>query len=212
MAKENSVVTRCLQRWRGDLLETFEGMVRDPFVQGRGRRWDRDFSGEVGPYDIHYAVFLVVVSLIPAAVAAYVSPEVRWKMMARLFGSPLQAVISGFLTSCLIFLGSHVNRVPRPFSVAFKLMLRIMSVHPLLGFFAVVPWGSALGLLVYGFFVVRGVRKTYVMPLQNALLFFGVIYFVFALLQFQALLSPPSPERLKYFSNASPVSSEVFSA
>ncbi|MEW6056727.1 MAG: hypothetical protein AB1540_08935 [Bdellovibrionota bacterium] len=177
----------------------FGGILTDPLAQGRGRRWERDFAGEPTELDKFYAGFLVVLSIIPAAVVAMVSVEPRWKVMADLFGAPLQAVISGFLTSTLLFLGSHVNKVPKPWTVAFKLMLRVMSVFPLLGFLSVHPWGRIISLLIYGFFVVRGVQKTYPISLQNTLLFFGVIYVVFALLQTQALLSPMAENPLQRF-------------
>jgi hypothetical protein len=121
-----------------------------------------------------------------------------------LFAAPLRAVISGFLTSSLIFLGAHVNRVPRNFSVAFKLMLRIMAVYPLVSFLNVTRWGAVPALLIYGYFVIRGVRKTFAISLQNTLLFFGIAYVVFALLQLQALLKPVPPEPLRNFSMARP--------
>jgi hypothetical protein len=147
--------------------------------------WKSDFKGESDSSDTAYAFFIAIVSLVPAMIVAHFSRGPQWKAMATLFGAPLQAVISGFLTSSLIFLGSHLNRVPQPFSVAYKLMLRIMAVHPLLVFFAIHPLGPPLALLVYGGFVIRGVCKTYPIPLRNAMLFFGLIYFAFAMMQLQ---------------------------
>lgn len=202
MAKQH-IVTELTERWRDDLRENFKALTSDPLARGPGRRWDRDFTGEIRPDDVRYSVFIVVLSLIPAAMVAYTSVEPRWKMMAQLFGAPLQAVISGFLTAALIFLGSHVNRVAKPFPVAYKLMLRIMAVHPLLGFLLLNRFGAVVVLLIYGLFVVRGVRKTYPITLQNALLFFGVIYFVFALFQLQTLVNPRPPGPPK-FSSALP--------
>lgn len=199
MAKKNQLVNQLLERWRTDLRELFSGVSRDPFVKGQGRRWDRDFTGEVGPADTAYAVFIVLLSLIPAAAVAYVSKEPQWKMFANLFGAPMQAVISGFLTASLIFLGSHVNRVPKPWPVAFKLMLRIMAAHPLLCLFNFSHYGAVLVVLGHGFLVVRGVRKTYPIPMQNVFLFFGVIYIVFALFQLQTLMAPlPADPVQKY--------------
>src|SRR5581483_4814781 len=66
MATHEHVVTRCLERWKNDLRELTAGVTKDPFVQGRGRRWDRDFPGEIGTFDIHYSVFLAVLNMIPA--------------------------------------------------------------------------------------------------------------------------------------------------
>lgn len=192
MARQQLLST-LLRRWRDDLGENFNGLAKDPFANGPGRRWDRDFAGEITKRDQQYAAFLVILSIVPALIVAYLSVEPQWKMFAQLFGAPLQAVISGFLTSSLIFLGSHVNRVAKPFSTAFKLMLRIMSIHPLLGFLLVNRYGSVVLLLVYGFFLVRGVRKTYAISFQNIVLFFGVIYVVFALFQLQAIIRPAGP-------------------
>lgn len=190
MLKLNQIVSSCMARWRGDLRELFAGIAVDPFVQGSGRRWERDFLGEIGPSDVYYAIFIGVLSLIPAAIAAYTSVLPDWIVMARFFRAPLQVAISGFLTSVLIFAGSHFNHQPRPFSVAFKLMLRIMSVHPLLGFLLLWKFGEPLGLIIYGFFVIRGVRKTYSIALQPTVAFFGVVYAVFALMTLSSILSP----------------------
>lgn len=190
-----------MDRWRNDLRELFSGITRDPFVNGPGRRWDRDFAGEVDKEDHRYAAFIVLVSLIPAAVAAYLSQEPQWKMLAQLFGAPLQTVISGFLTASLIFLGSHVNKVAKPWPVAHKLMLRIMSAHPLIAFAMLSRWGAVLVLLLHGLLVVRGVRKTYPIAIQNVLLFYGIVYLVFALFQLHALISPPRPDLLQRFSH-----------
>ena len=203
MAKQH-IVTELTERWRDDLSENFKALTSDPLARGPGRRWDRDFSGEIRPDDVRYSVFIVVLTLVPAAIVAYASVEPRWKMMAQLFGAPLHAVISGFLTSALIFLGSHVNRVSKPFPVAYKLMLRIMAIYPLLGILLLNQYGQVAVLLIYGLFVVRGVRKTYPITLQNALLFFGVIYFVFALFQLQALVNPRPPGP-RTFSSEPPV-------
>lgn len=198
MARKNQIVAPLLERWRQDLRELFSGVSTDPFAEGRGRRWDRDFSGEVAPRDVHYAIFIGVLSLIPALVAAYVSLEPQWKVMAQFFRAPIQVVVSGFITSGLIFLGAHFNKVPKSYAAAFKLMLRIMAIHPLLAFFQIFPYGEVLGLLVYGFFVVRGVRKTYSIPTRNVVLFFGTTYLVFALLTLKTIISPPaSRDRLR---------------
>ncbi|MBI3558412.1 MAG: hypothetical protein HY074_19255, partial [Deltaproteobacteria bacterium] len=144
MSKLNHNVSRCVTRWRTDLRELTSGLTQDPFAQGRGRRWDRDFTGDIGPADIHYAVFLAVLSLIPAAVVAYTSTLVEWIVLANFLKVPLQFAISGFLTSVLIFAGTHFNKVPRPFSVAFKAMLRIMAIYPLLRFFTLLKFGEPL--------------------------------------------------------------------
>ena len=200
MSKLNQNVSRCVARWRTDLRELASGITQDPFAQGRGRRWDRDFTGEIGPADIHYSVFLTVLSLIPAAVVAYVAPVPDWMALANFLKVPLQVAISGFLTSVLVFAGSHFNKVPRPFSVAFKAMLRIMAIYPLLRFFTLFKFGEPILLLFYGFFVVRGVIKTYAIPLRNAVLFFGVIFFCFAVMQLQQIVSPPTAEKYQdYF-------------
>lgn len=204
MAKKNQMVTdvasNLLYRWRDDLRELFSGITRDPFVNGPGRRWDRDFTGDLDKEDHQYAVFIVLLSLIPAAVVAYLSREPQWKTLAQLFGAPLQTVISGFLTASLIFLGSHVNKVPKPWPVAHKLMLRVMAAHPLIAFVMLSRWGAVLALLLHGLLVVRGVRKTYPIPLRNVILFFGVIYVVFAIFQLHALISPPRPDLLQRYS------------
>ncbi|MBI3558073.1 MAG: hypothetical protein HY074_17555, partial [Deltaproteobacteria bacterium] len=103
--------------------------------------------------------------------------------------------VSGFLTSVLILAGTHFNKEPGPFSVAFKLMLRIMAVHPLISFLLLLPLGDSLSLLVYGLFVIRGVRKTYPIPVEKIAVFYGAIYFIFALMQLQQIISPPSAEK-----------------
>jgi hypothetical protein len=206
----NNIISDCFERWRVDLREMTSGLTKDPFGTGRGRRWDRDFLGEIGNRDIYHSIFLVILTMIPAAVVAYTSVETKWKVAAQFFGAPMQAVISGFLTSSLIFLGSHLNQVPKPFSVAYKLMLRVMSLYPILGFLLFSRWGAPVMLLIYGFFVIRAVRRTYVIPLQNAFLFYGIIYFIFALIQLQALLAPPPAlERAQYFSKALPATTTV---
>lgn len=191
MASLNQAVARCTLRWRVDLRELTSGLMSDPFVQRRGRSWDRDFVGEVGPADVHYAVFLTILSLLPAAVIAYTSTAGQIAALSGLFRAPVQVVITGFLASVLIFAGSHFNRSARPFSTAFKLMLRVMSVHPILAFLFWFPFGEPISLLIFGFCVVRGMRKTYDMPLRNVLLFFGTVYVMFALLQCQSILAPP---------------------
>ncbi len=172
-----------LMRWKQDVYEMLNGITSTPFS---GRSWSSDFEGEVSKEDIHYSIFLCVVTIIPAAIVAYVSTAPTIKVMAQFFGAPLQAVISGFLTSSLLFLGSHTNKTPRPFPTAYKLMLRIMSVYPFLRFFIINPWTFALSTLIYGFFVVRGATKTFQIPQKSAILFFGITYLVFALLQLQS--------------------------
>ncbi len=210
MSKLNQNVSRCVARWRTDLRELLTGLPKDPFAQGRGRRWDRDFTGDIGPADVHYAIFLAVLSLIPAAVVAYVATVPSWIVLADFLKVPLQFAISGFLTSILIFAGTHFNKMPRPFSVAFKTMLRIMAIYPLLRFFTLLKFGEPVLLLFYGFFVVRGVIKSYAIPLRNAMLFFGVIYFIFAVMQLQQIISPPNAEKYQdYFKTTSAPSSSV---
>lgn len=195
----SQIVTQCITRWKSDLREVFQGVTRDPFAKGRGRRWDRDFGGEIVSADIHYAAFLVVLSLIPAAVVAYTSRGPQIDVLMQFFHAPLQVVLSGFLSSSLIFLGSHLNRVAREYPVAFKLMLRLMAIYPLLGLLNFWKYGEPLGLLIYGFFLIRGVRRTYAIPLQNALLFFGIIYFTFSMMQLQSFIFPTNPiDRFQY--------------
>lgn len=179
------------QRWIDDLRSLTRGMIHDPLAHTTTPSWHRDFAGDITKYDTWYAFFLVLLSLIPAAIAAYVLPEPQWHAMARLFGSPLQTVISGIITSALIFMGTHLNHCGRSFSQVFKLMLRIMAIHPILSFLAVLRWGPIAALLFHGIFVIRGVRKTYPIPFMNAVLFFGLVYAVFALFQLQGMVSPP---------------------
>lgn len=189
MAKKNQVLTLCVERWRTDLREMFAGLQGDLLLKGRGRRWDRDFGGQIDALDKQYAAFLVALSIVPAAVVGYLASRSTVAMLEHLFRAPMRAVIGGFLTSAIIFLGSHVNRVAKPYPVAFKLMLRLMAIHPILGILTPLHFGEPIGLVIYGYFVIRAVRKTYSITLENALLFFGVIYVVFALLQLQASLN-----------------------
>ncbi|MBI3544050.1 MAG: hypothetical protein HY075_12330 [Deltaproteobacteria bacterium] len=186
----NHAVSFCVSRWRTDLRELFENILRDPLARKRGRVWAGDFSGEIGPRDIHYAVFLAVLSIVPAAIVAYTSTQPRLVMFANFFRAPLQVAVSGFLTAVFIFAGTHFNKQPGPFSVAFKLMLRVMAVHPLLAFMLLLPLGEPFSLLVYGLFVIRGVRKTYPIPVEKVAMFYGAIYFVFFILQLNATLYP----------------------
>jgi hypothetical protein len=194
MGAKKDVVTDLFERWRWDLIQLFASITSDPFVKKAGRRWENDFGGAISKQDTHYAVFIGVLSLLPAILVANISTEPQWKVLAQFFRTPLQVVISGFLTSALLFLGSHVNRAPRPYTVAFKLMLRLMAIHPFLVILTIFSFGEVLSLLIYGFFVIRGVRKTYSIPLRSVLLFFGSAYVVFALLQLQGMFRtlPPS--------------------
>ncbi|MGE4232572.1 MAG: hypothetical protein AB7F43_04510 [Bacteriovoracia bacterium] len=175
-----------LTRFRTDLKENFSDLKQQPFG---GRRWDQDFPGEVEATDVRYAVFLGVVTMIPAAVIVFVSPAPQWKTIALFFAAPLQAVISGFLTSSILFLGSYVNKTPISYPMAFKVMLRVMAVFPLLRILSIHPLLLALGTGAYGFFVVRAAVKTLPISVRNAGLFFGSIYAVFTLLQLQAGLT-----------------------
>lgn len=207
----SSIIHACTLRWKSDLRELFDNLLSDPFASGRGRRWERDFSGEIERDDIHYAIFIGVLSLVPASIVAYTSSRTQIETLAQFFRAPMQLVLSGFLSSTILYLGGHLNRVPRDYSVAFKLMLRIMAVHPILQFLQFWSYADPLVLVLFGFFVIRGARKTYVMPLQNALLFYGIIYVTFAMMQLQALVSPPLPpsERFKGYSSSLPPSGEM---
>lgn len=196
MPSFNSIVNRCVERWRTDLRELTAGVSRDPLASKRGRSWERDFPGEIGPSDIQYAVFIAVLSFVPAAAAAYTSSATDIIRIATFFRAPLQVAISGFLTSVLIFAFSHFNHVARPFSVAFKTMLRVMSIHPILSLLMVWRFGEPLGLVIYGLFVIRGMRKTYGVPVQNAVMFFGTVYFMFAMMQLANILNPTHAEDL----------------
>jgi len=187
------MISTIFHRWIRDLKLLVENIGRDPLAQNRGRRWESDFSGSVNPRDHQYAAFIVIGSFLPAALVAAVSTEPQWRVMAQFFGVPLQAVITGFLSASLIFLGSHLNQVQKPFTVAYKLMLRTMAIYPVLVLLSFFRFGPALAVLIYGFFVLRGVRKTYVIPLYNTLLFFGITYLMFAVLQLNASLHPTTP-------------------
>lgn len=193
MTKVATGIKSTAQRWVFDLKELTSGVLGDPLAVRQGRLWSFDFAGEIGPADVRYAVLLVVLSLIPAALIAATSSQSRMLVMANLFRAPLQVAISGFLASIFVFAASHLNRVPKPYPVAFKLMLRIMSIHPLLGFLLFARFGEPVALLIFGFFVIRGVRKTYAISVQRLVFFFGLIYFMFALMQFNAALSPQRP-------------------
>lgn len=172
-----------LARWRNDVYEMFHDIGKDPFG---GRRWEKDFVGDVSTDDIRYAIFLGVAAMVPASVIAYVSHGPVIETMARFFSTPVHVAISGFLTSVLLFLGTYVFKIPTEFPVAFKLMLRIMAVYPLLRFLSFSNWSLALTTLIYGFFVVRGAIKTFPISQKNAFLFFGVTYFMFFFLQIQS--------------------------
>lgn len=201
MATLNDTVTTCLARWRRDLRENLSGIIQDPFAQHRGRRWERDFLGEISQSDIYHSVFLVALCLVSAALLAMVSTAGQVDRMMQFFRAPLQVVLTGFLSSSLIFLGSHLNKVPKDYTVAFKLMLRIMSVYPILFLLNVWKFGEPFILIAFGFFLIRGVVRTYSIALRNAVLFFGVIYFVFAVMQLQAIFNPNSQaDRLQYLS------------
>lgn len=177
-----------LTRWRNDVYEMFSGINKEPFG---GRRWEKDFVGEITPDDTKYAIFLGVLTMVPASVIALVSAGSVVDTMARFFSTPIQCVINGFLTSVLLFISSYVpkisgSNVSGTFETAFKLMLRIMAVYPILRFLCFNNIGLAFSTLVYGGFVIRGALKTYSMPRKNAFIFFGTTYFVFFLLQLQA--------------------------
>lgn len=190
-------VTASFNRWKNDLKEDLGGITKG---LSSGRMWDRDFSGDIDTRDIHHAIFLGVASMVPAMVVAVTSSVPRIQMFAQLFGAPLQFVITGFLCSVLIFLGSHVNRAPKPYPVAFKLMLRVMAVYPLLAFLHFFRFGGFFSLLLFGAMVIRGFLKTYRVSKRNAVLFFGIAYATFALLQLQNALSPPMERpRKDYF-------------
>lgn len=197
MATFSTIVADCFVRWRQDLREVTAGVFQDPFAQGRGRRWERDFFGEVNRSDINYAVFITVLSLAAPAIVAYTSASPQIDTLLTLFRAPLLVALSGFLSSSIIYLGAHLNRNPKSYATAFKLMLRLMSLYPILNFLLFWKYGEPLQLLVFGFFLIRGVRKTYTVPLQNALLFYGLVYFTFAMMQLQAVVSPPSGNRFE---------------
>lgn len=202
---KNQVLSDVLGRWKRDLKELVGGLLSDPLAV-KGRSWERDFIGEVSKTDKRYAIFLGLATLIPAILVLNVSSEPEWKRMAQFFGAPLQVVIMGFLTSILLFAGSHLNRVPKPYNVAFKLMLRLMAAFPLLSFLNLYRYGQVIVLLIFGLLVVRGARRTYGIPAMNALFFFGVIYFIFALMQLQTLrnlsIATPAKERVTDLGNS----------
>lgn len=181
-------LSRSWEKWRWDLQELWSGVRQDPWFEKNSRQWDRDFGGELTNREYFHVGFLVALSMLPAVVNAYVSSAPLWKVLHQFFRAPLQAVIAGMLCSAILFIGAHVNRKEKPYSVAFKLMLRIMSIHPLLAFFWGWPLGEPLGLIVFGYFVARGAKRTYGMAPRAALMFYGTIYVVFAVLQLRAVL------------------------
>ncbi|HRK01123.1 MAG TPA: hypothetical protein PLH57_00535 [Oligoflexia bacterium] len=187
-------MTKLFRRWLGDLKENFS--ANKGGVLSGTRSWERDFSGDIHSNDAQYGVFLGALSLIPALATAYLwshslPPPPRVHVMAHLFGAPLQFVITGFLCSVLFFLGSHVNRAPKIYPVAFKLMLRVMAVYPILATMFYFRFGGVFVLLLFGVFVIRGALRTYRIPKANVIIFFGIAYVTFALLQLQNAISPP---------------------
>lgn len=197
----SDIVTYCIQRWFADLK-------RQATVQAQPLSWQNDFGGEIETRDYVYVVFLILLSFVPATLAAYASHDEIEKVLMRFFRTPIKVVVDGLLTAGIIFIGAHLAKATKSWSVAFKLMLRTMAIYPLLGFFLFAPWGVAIQLLFLGIFVVRGVRRTYPISLQNSVFFFGTIYIVFAILELQAVFRGPPKEApsdpFKNFSNARP--------
>ena len=192
----NQLVNRCVERWRTDLRELTAGMSRDPVASKRGRSWERDFNGEINNADIQYAVFIAVLSFIPAAVAAYTSSATEVIRIATFFRAPLQVAISGFLTSVLVFAFSHLIGVPRPFSVAFKTMLRIMSIHPVLALLTVWRFGEPIGLLILRRLRGSGHAQDLRRSAHERALLFGPIYLMFAMMQLSNIINPNQQEDL----------------
>lgn len=189
MAQEIQPVTGSFERWLGDLRKLTRELAKDPlYSKGVGRRWDRDFQDKIDKSDKRYAIFLGVLSIIPAGVIAYFSSASLERTLLQFFRAPLFTVIYGFLTSVLLFAGSHFNKAPRSYEVAFKLMLRVMAVYPLLGFLKFNPLLGFVGSIFFGICVIHAASRTYDIPPKNALLFYGAIYGIFAVMDYRVIV------------------------
>lgn len=177
---KNHLLTQLFQRYLADLRKIFQEIKLDT-------AWT-DLSHEITTSDIRYAVFLGFLGFVPAAVLFQLSTEPITEAMAHFFAAPLQTVITGFLMSGLLLVGSHVMKAPKDYPYAFQIMLRVMAVHPILGFCNYFRLGPSVVLLVYGYLVSRAAVKALGLSFKNAALFFGITYCVFALFQLQPAL------------------------
>ena len=154
-----------------------------------------NFEGEVEPSEIAHSIFLVLFCLVPAGLIAYYSlrfaqiegGQPSWKPIAQLVATPVQVVIAGALMALFLYVGSHFNRVAKPFPIAFKAALRIMSIQPILQLFLIFSIGSVINLIIYGYFVAKAAELVYGVPKRNARVFYYAVYFSFAFIQLQAL-------------------------
>ncbi len=167
------IVMRCISRWKKELksLASKNAVPLEPFTND----------------DIYYALFLGLISFIPAGLVLKFSSHDTLKAFALFFSTPIYFLVTGLLMSFFVFVGALFNKTDIEFPKAISITLRVMSIHPFLSFILFIPYGSVLNLLLYGFLVSSTTHKMLNVPLRNAMLFFGALYLALAFLQLRGI-------------------------
>ncbi len=194
------------QNWITDLKANFQ-TVKD---------WEFS-SDDLKAAEVKKAIFIVALCMIPAAVIFALSPKMgaiplptenpaqniltspapvlpsQVLPIVQFFGTPVQVIINGMLMSFLFLVGTRLTKIKsgqteKTYAYSFRVMLRVMAVHPVLQCFYFLRFAPSISLLVLGYFASNAAIGAFGMSKRNARVYFGAIYFMFALLQLKTAL------------------------
>lgn len=194
-----------ISRWIQDLRAVLA-------LRGTPRKgWAPDIdSSEVGSRDVLRVLFIIGLSMIPAAIifaltqkgGAIPLPEVHPVTdiltspaprlpgealpIAQFFSVPMRIIANLVLMSAFFLMGARFAKIETTFNSTFRVALRVFSVQPILEILHVWKFGSLVELAILMWLAIRASVVAFGMSERAATAYFVAVYGLFIMLQARA--------------------------